>query len=147
MLTKTEFTSWCARLGLPSAAIEIVRHIRESAPSRRVGGGRQNVSGQYPSRKMGVTIQFESHTVEFPLVYQLEHDDDVLEYYCQPSPIELEYAGSSGRRVVARHTPDYFVLRRNRAGWIEAKFEEQLPILAEKQPNRYRLVENLWQCL
>jgi len=29
----------------------------------RGGGG--NVSGVYPSRKMGVTIQFESHRVEF----------------------------------------------------------------------------------
>ncbi len=28
-----------------------------------MGGGRQNVSGRYPSKKMGVIIQFESHRV------------------------------------------------------------------------------------
>jgi putative transposase len=146
LLTESDFATWCKRLGLSKDAEAVVRHIRSSPPSRRVGGGRNNVTGQYPSRKMGFNIQFESHTVEFPLVLQLEHDDDVLEYYCQPPPVELEYAGPSGRRVVARHTADYFVLRRNRAGWIEAKLEEQLPILAAKSPNRFRLVEDRWEC-
>jgi putative transposase len=146
LLTDSEFNSWCDQLGLSSAAIEIIRHIRRSPPSRRVGGGPENVSGYYPSRKMGVTIQFDSHTVEFPLIYQMEHDDDVLEYYCQPWPIRLKYAGPSGRRVVAWHTPDYFVLRHDRAGWVEAKSEEDLPLLARKSPNRYRLVENRWEC-
>jgi putative transposase len=40
-----------------------------------VGGGRSNVTGRYPSRKMGVTIEFES-----PAVFELEYDDSVLEY-------------------------------------------------------------------
>ena len=35
-----------------------------ASPSRRVRGGRSNVSGRYPSQKMGLTIQFESHRVE-----------------------------------------------------------------------------------
>ena len=30
---------------------------------------------------MGFTIQFESHRVELPLVYEMEHDPGVLEYY------------------------------------------------------------------
>jgi hypothetical protein len=29
---------------------------------------------------MGVTIQFESHRVELPAIYELEHDADVIEY-------------------------------------------------------------------
>jgi hypothetical protein len=33
---------------------------------------------------MGVTIQFESHRVELPFVYEAEHDPQVLEYYDQP---------------------------------------------------------------
>jgi len=61
------------------------------SPSRRVGGGRSNVSGRYPSRKMGVTIQFESHRVELAGIYEMEHDDTVLEYFDQPPPIKLDY--------------------------------------------------------
>lgn len=146
MLTDREFDQWCGQRNLPIAAIEIIRDIRNSPPSRRVGGGRENVSGVYPSRKMKVTIQFESHTVEFPLVYQLENDDDVLEYYCQPGVINLHYPGPTGRSTVARHTADYFVLRRHGAGWVECKAEEQLLLLAEKSPNRYRLVNGWWEC-
>jgi putative transposase len=33
---------------------------------------------------MGVTIQFESHTVELWAIYLMEHDPDVLEFYDQP---------------------------------------------------------------
>lgn len=102
--------------------------------------------GFYSSSKNGFTVQFESHTVEFPLVYKLEHDPDVLEYYCQPPAIQLRYLGPSGKRVVVWHTADYFVLWRNCAGWVEAKHKDKLPILANDSPNRYRLVENKWEC-
>ncbi|PYT24178.1 MAG: hypothetical protein DMG57_29650 [Acidobacteria bacterium] len=61
MLSNEEFLLWCRRLGLSQEGQEIVTKIRTSGPARRVGGGRENVSGHYPSRKMGVTIQFESH--------------------------------------------------------------------------------------
>jgi len=43
------------------------------------GGGHSNVTGRYPSRKMEATIQFESHRVELPTMYELEHNDEVLE--------------------------------------------------------------------
>jgi transposase InsO family protein len=146
LLTENEFVAWCGRLTLSKDAEATVRNIRSSPPSRRVGGGRCNVSGRYPSRKMGFTIQFESHTVELPLVYQMEHDQDVLEYYCQPPFIKLEYASPGGRHIIARHTPDFFVLRRNSVGWVEAKSQEELPVLSEKSPGRYCLVGDRWEC-
>jgi putative transposase len=146
LLTESQFVSWCERLKLSKEAEAAVRLIRSSPPARRVGGGRHNVSGCYPSRKMGHTIQFESHTVELPLVYQMEHEDDVLAYYCQPPPIELEYLSPSGRRVVAWHTADYFVIRSDSAGWVEAKSHEDLPTLSQKSPNRYQLTGNRWEC-
>jgi hypothetical protein len=37
---------------------------------------------------MGLTIQFESHRVELPLVYEMEHDPGVLEYYVR-IPVEV----------------------------------------------------------
>jgi len=40
---------------------------------------------------MGVSIQFESHTVELWTIYTMEHDRAVLEFFDQPSPFELHY--------------------------------------------------------
>jgi hypothetical protein len=34
-----------------------------------------------------VTIQFESHRVELPAIFELEYDDSVLEYYDQAPSI------------------------------------------------------------
>lgn len=71
MLNETDFLLWCKRIGLTEKAHAAVAEARSCNPTRRVGGGRNNVAGRYPSRKMGVTIQFESHRVELPFVYEL----------------------------------------------------------------------------
>ena len=84
MLTPSEFESWCRELQLSPAVREMIAAIRMSQPARRVTSRAKNVSGAYPSRKMGVTIQFESHTVELWAIYLMEHDPDVLEFYDQP---------------------------------------------------------------
>ena len=147
MLNETEFLGWCTRLGLTETARAAVAMIRSCNPTRRVGGGRQNVSGRYPSRKMGAIIQFESHRVELPFVYELEHDPGVLEYYDQPPSIPLTYYHPNGRRLSVVHTPDYFVLRGDSAGWVECKSAQDLENLASKSPNRYvRASDGHWQC-
>ena len=81
MLAEQDFAAWAMRIGLSDRTLAVIARIRSSEPSRRVGGGRANVTGRYPSKKMGVTIQFESHRVELPAVFELEHDKTVLEYY------------------------------------------------------------------
>jgi transposase InsO family protein len=146
MLSQDELTHWYDRLRLSTEAQTIIDHIRSSDPARRVGGGRRNVTGRYPSKKMGVTIQFESHRVELAAIYEMEHSSDVLEYYDQPQPIKLLYAAASGRRLGVLHTPDFFVLRENSAGWEEWKTEEDLPRLAEHNANRYRKEDERWRC-
>ena len=84
MLNDKGFLLWCQQLGLSEEA-RGRRNIRSADPTRRVGGGHKNVSGRYPSQKMGVTIQFESHRLELAFVYEMEHSPDVMEYYDQPS--------------------------------------------------------------
>jgi transposase InsO family protein len=134
-------------LGLTDKAQAIIAEVRSRHPTRRVGGGRSNVHGRYPSRKMGVTIQFESHRVELPFVYELEHDNTVLEYYDQPPSIPLSYAAANGRNLSVMHTPDYFVIRQGTAGWEECKTSEDLEKLAVKSPNRYCLNDDRqWHC-
>jgi len=146
MLSETELSDWCQRLGISERTKAVIHQVRSSDPARHVGGGRRNVSGRYPSRKMGVTIQFESHRVELAEIYEMEHDAELLEYYDQPPPIKLEYESLSGKRLGVFHTADYFVIRTNGAGWIECKTEEELGRLSEKNPNRYRLVDGRWRC-
>ena len=66
MLSPQQFLAWSSRLGLSDETRLSIEQIRTGNPARRVGGRRHNVTGRYPSKKMGVTIQFESHRVELP---------------------------------------------------------------------------------
>lgn len=147
MLNEADFLGWCRRLALTETTQAAISEVRSRNPTRRVGGGRENVSGRYPSRKMGLTIQFESHRVELPFVYEMEHDPSVLEYYDQPPSIPLTYQAANGRRLSVMHTPDYFVLRQDSAGWVECKTSEDLERLAIRTPNRYlRDGNGSWRC-
>ena len=146
MLSQEEFLAWTRQNELSEHARSVAQHVRSSGPARRVGGGRHNVTGRYPSRKMGVTIQFESHRVELPTIYELEHDDDVLEYFDQAPSIKLDYCTANGKRLGVLHTPDFFVIRKTKAGWEECKTEEELRRLSEHNPNRYCRQGEKWIC-
>jgi len=80
VLTPDAFQQWCRQLHLSPSTCDLIARIRFSPPARRVQGRAGNVSGIYPSRKVGVTIQFESHTVELGAIYLMEHDPKALEY-------------------------------------------------------------------
>ena len=116
MLSSEAFEGWCKGIGIAPYARALMDQIRTSDPARRVGGGRSNVSGRYPSRKMGVTIQFESDRVELAGIYEMEHDAEVLEFYDQAIQIKLSYEGHGGNRLGVLHTPDFFVIRTGSAG-------------------------------
>ncbi len=147
MMTADQFAAWCLKLKLGESARALITRIRTSPPSRRVQSRTGNVCVRYPSKKMGVTIQAESHRNELPLIVEMEHDPAVLEYYDQPSPIKLVYELKSGRKIAHLHTPDFFVLRSEAAGWTECKLEEALLALCEKNPTRYvRTDPNSWSC-
>lgn len=148
MLTDEEFLQWCHRLSLPDHARTLVARIRSAPPSRRVRSAAGNVSGRYPSRKMGWTVQAESHTVELCFVRVAEHDAAVLEYYDQPPPIWLRYCTRDGRHVrPVAHTPDFFVLWHDVAGWVECKDDTELRRLEAHNPHRYcRDDTGRWHC-
>ncbi len=99
MVTAVEIENWCQRIRLSNEAQLLIHHIRTSPPVRTVHSSKGNVRGRYPSRKMGVTIQFESHKNELAFIHEYEHDDDVMEYYDQPSTIKLDYEAANGRRL------------------------------------------------
>jgi len=147
VLSQSDLTLWYQRLGLSGDARTIIDRIRSSEPARRVGGGKSNVWGRYPSRKMGKTIQFESHHVEFAAALEMEDDTATLEYYDQPCQIPLTYRDGRERKMSVMHTPDFFVLRTDSAGWVECKTEDDLVKLAQKSAHRYlQTPDRIWRC-
>jgi putative transposase len=147
MLNQEQLEEWLLKLRLTAQAKSVIHQIRSSPPTRRVGGGAGNVCGRYPSQKMGVTIQFESHRHELAAIFELEHDVSVWEYYDQPPSIKLNYKGNNGRYLGVIHTPDYFVLRTDSAGYEECKPEAALLRLAKQSPERYQRDEaGQWRC-
>ena len=147
MLSRDDLLTLYQRLGLSDQARAVIDDVRSSDPARRVRSGRGNVSGRYPSKKMGVTIQFESHRVELAAIYEMEHDAHVLEYFDQPPSIKLLYDSANSRGMGVLHTPDFFVIRDDAVGWEEWKTEEDLNRLAKHNQNRYQLDETgRWRC-
>ena len=72
MLTPSKFEHWCRELQLsPSTCCDVIAAICAAPPARSVTSLAHNVSGGYLSRKMGITIQCESHTVELRAIYLL----------------------------------------------------------------------------
>ncbi len=137
-MTPEAFHTWSQRLQLSSETEALIASIRSSQPIRRVSGRAGNITGHYPSPKMGVSIQFESERVEFWAIYGMERDEDVLEFYEQSSRIPLSYRARSGHRTTQWHTPDFFVLRRESVGWEEWKPTDSLDRLATEKPARYQ---------
>lgn len=138
MMSSNEFQEWAEKLNLSKEAVTEIQRIRQSPPSRRVGGGKHNVSGRYSSKKMGLTIQFESHKVELPTIYMLEFNDNVLEYYDQPPQLKIYYYQSkTNKRMAYMKTADFFVIEKDKAYWIECKTEEELIKKSQKNPERY----------
>src|SRR5258708_18391061 len=119
MLTTHELARLCECLGLSAEAKLVIKSIRSSPPARRVRSAAGNVSVRYPSRKMGVTIQAESHRVELAGLYEYEHDQRTLEFYDQPPPIKLVYQARNGRRVGGSPTPAYHLLPAEEVDWAQ----------------------------
>src|SRR5260370_4585195 len=95
---------------------------------------------------MGGSSQCERRGGEVAGILELEHNDDVVEYYDQPPSIKLDYFAADGKRLGVLHTPDFFVVRAGSAGWEECKTEEELIRLADRNPNRYCRDERTWIC-
>lgn len=136
---------------LPEETIKIIENVRQSPPSRAVRSGKGNVSGKYPSVKMGVSIQFESHTLELANICLKEHDSNVLEFYDQPPKFPIQYLikdkNGKVRNSGGMYTPDLFVIEKDWIGWEECKKEEELIRLAIESPNKYLLDEDgVWRC-
>ena len=117
--------------------VALVRTIRTTPPDRRRAGKAGNVTGWYPSRKMGFTIGYDSRTGELVYIVLCETDAGVHEYFDHPAHLTLDYESASGPRVVHAYTPDLLVLSEAFAGFVEVKLVKELNKLVQKSPHRY----------
>jgi putative transposase len=146
LLNEKDLDQWCA-CNLPSdRARQIIDQVRQSNPTGRVRSVKGNVSGRYPSRKMGRTIQFESHRNELAAILTYEHSPEIIEFWDQPPTIKLNYQSKNGKPLGVLHTPDFFLIRTDSAGWEECKTEEDLQRLSETSPYRYSQTNDGWRC-
>jgi putative transposase len=136
---------WCKKNNISDQTRNVIDYIRRSEPARRVKSGKGNVSGFYSSKKMGVTIQFESRTLELAGIYEMEHDPNVLEYYDQPPSIKINYV-VNGKNRGHLYTPDFFIISKDWIGWEEWKTETDLKNLSEKSNRYYQGSDGKWYC-
>jgi transposase InsO family protein len=140
--------AWLLSQNYPAATANLIRHIVNSPPSRKVRSNGKNVRGFYPSKKRGETVQFESHKNELCFIVERENEDMVLDYFDQPPPFTVHGKTAAGRNHGYDITPDFFEIRRDKAGWIECKLVEDLEKLSKENPNRYvRDAKGKWHFL
>lgn len=143
MMSENEFKNWATNLNLSDECIREIQRVRLSPPARRVGSGKGNVSGSFSSKKMGKTIQFESHLLELAAIYEFDFNENVIEFYDQPTKIKLDYE-INGRKRAYLKTADFFVIERERAYWVECKNDDELINLSQKNPERYYKENSEW---
>lgn len=144
MPTRDDLERLYAQLRLGPEALELIRRIRSGEPERRVEGS-WSVTGRFASRKMAKSIQYESRTLEGPACWLYEWDEEVAEFFDQPTTLWLSYRKGS-RTVSCSYVPDFFVSRISNRGVVqclELCFEEWRPKerllkLQDKRPERYR---------
>lgn len=147
MLTDDKLQLLFARLKLSREACTLIETIRSAPPSRRLDSTGKSVFVQYASEKMGCVVQARGHRTTLPAIIQLEYDDNVIAYYDQPPPFQIQYLTQAGREVTHWVYPDFFVIRHNDAAWQEWRSEKDLVQRATKMPQRYAQAENgTWRC-
>jgi len=142
------FEQWCRTRTLAPSTCDYLSTIRRSLPTRRVSSRGNSVSGTYPSRKMGVTIQFESQNPELWAIVMMDRDESVREFFEQPDTFKIRYLDKSGKKMQGHYyTPDFLVLRNDSVCFEEWKHDTDLKRLAAQYPFRYQQQEDgSWRC-
>ncbi|MDO8773122.1 MAG: transposase family protein [Burkholderiaceae bacterium] len=135
------------KLGLPRMGQNYVFRALAN-PSRRTKSGVANVSGNYPSQKMGMSIGFESRTLEYSRIIHNEADPKVLGYVAQLPQLKISYkCGRTGRKISYLTKPDLLEIYENEIVVVECK---PITVLREWAVDRPGFViqgnDNKWRC-
>jgi len=105
------------------------------APSRDVsGGGFAAVSGAYPSRKVGLSIPFESRSAELAFAVHMEFDNDVLAYFNQLPRIDVHRTRNGGVRYLTGYVADFLVISSSLIRIVQVKTDKELQRLVDTRP-------------
>jgi len=111
MLGPAELAELFVKFRTPPAGRRLVTEAREKSPVRKVRSSGGNVVTHYYSPKMGRVVSTESHTAEQAGAYLYEFDKHVLEYWPQPTWLDLLLTNPETGRVNGRgHYPDFMVI-------------------------------------
>ena len=127
---------------------EGVAYVRATmdAPSRREGGGANNWSGFDPSRKMGLSMGFESATLEYPALTKCERDPLKIAYFNQAHGLKYVYVRENGRKGGHVARPDLLVVEAGVIAVVECKMEAELLRKSKSQPWLYQRLGDQWIC-
>jgi len=142
MLSNSEFEARLRSHDLPEAGIAYLRRVRTSPPSRNVSStGMRNTTWRYASQKMACTIQGES-TLERNFLVSCEYKKSIAEFWDQPEPVSVTFAGKDGRSQRVSYTAD--ILAIEDAGIIayQVKPKKECDRLVEQRPSRWSRTES-----
>lgn len=123
---RQEFETYFHRIGLPNPGQQIVLKAFSTEPTRPVGGGGSNVTGQFQSPKMCCSIQYESRGPELSAIYRFEYSSDVHLYACQPFVLPTETRDSRGNLSIRDYHVDFLVLRQDGVEFVSCKGSSEL---------------------
>lgn len=151
-ITAAQIAEWSAALGLSGVAEAKIRRMNESDPVRMDNGSR-SVRGTFPSSIMGTTLQFGSRTCELsflwdvhlPFLRNAERSlvDGTRMILCQPTWLDLSAEPEGKKKIAYKYPPDYFLMTKDWAGFIECKWLEELEWLIDpSNPRNKRWLYN-----
>jgi transposase InsO family protein len=147
LLTDSGLIAFGARQGLVAATMELIKRVRASDPARRGFSRHKNVSGRFPSDKMGLALGTSAYHTEGLGLLGYELTPEVIEFWEEPGvELKFSYLDGRGRRRSGRFHPDHLVLEDGGVFLDEWKTEEQLINDASRMPGRYIRDETGWRC-
>lgn len=130
--------AWLDAHPLPEPGRALIVHAWENDPGRAVRATHFSGTAIIPSWKTGFLVAVESRTVELPVAFGLEHDEDVIDFLAQPDlRLWIAYPDPARRPSGYFTGPDFLVARRDRAEIVECKPEEWLVERAARDPGLF----------
>ncbi|HOZ05934.1 MAG TPA: hypothetical protein PLS60_11150, partial [Arenimonas sp.] len=128
---------------------EIVEQIITSPPARSVGRySITSISGEFPSEKLGESVQYESKGCEKCFVHLSEIDSGTTCIFSQPWEIIVLATDCRGRKGPRPKTFDFLEITPSLFSFVEAKPVEKIRIEQKKSPVDWvELEPNCWKYL
>lgn len=129
---------YCQKLHISDEGRSMLEKIANSEPVRSPQSGWGNYRCRYPSEKNKCVISGESRTLELVWIVTCEYDCDVIAIFDQPIHLKITITNvKTNRKVTFLYTPDFFVIQRDKAYFVECKMQSELVKLHEKNPKNY----------